>query len=803
MERIYLNNGWSFMKVFEKCLLEADFNVDILEKVRIPHTNQELTYHYFDEKEYQGVCGYRKDFKANEAWREKAVHLTFEGAAHEAQVYINGHKVIVHQGGYTAFTVDITAYLNFKGTNSLVIRLDTRESLNIPPFGHVVDYLTYGGIYREVYLEVKNKVHIEDIFVMTEKVLEKEKTLKLQVALNKWEEELYVISQIKSCTTGKKIEFGTTLLENQEQTLAYKVTDVALWDIENPNLYVLETKLFKGIHLLDTYTVKFGFREAKFMQDGFYLNDKKVKLRGLNRHQSYPYVGYAMPKMPQINDANILKNELGVNAVRTSHYPQSHDFINRCDELGLLVFTEMPGWQHIGDSSWQEVACENVREMVQQYRNHPSIVLWGVRINESRDDEAFYKKTNEIAHQLDPSRQTGGVRCHTKSQLLEDVYTYNDFVHEGHNKALSKKRSVTSHTKAPYLVSEYNGHMYPTKAFDAQAHRLEHALRHARVLDTLYEETDIAGGFGWCMFDYNTHQDFGSGDRICYHGVMDMFRNPKMATYVYAAQQDETSVLEISSSMNIGEQPGGILGEIYAFTNAESIRVYKNNVFMKEYLCEDTTFKHMPHGPICIDDWIGSQLESAERYSKGKSEGIKKVLLAGAKYGMSHLPLKEKLRALKLMICNGMTFKEGLELYNKYIGNWGEEVVSYRFEAIKDGKVVRTVTRAPMTKVRLEVDVDHNALVEDTTYDVASVRIRAVDEHGNVLNFYGEAICLETVGEISLIGPSHTSLKGGMGGTYVKTTGKCGSGKLKISGNDFETVVVPFTVQLNNQKGSR
>lgn len=113
-------------------------------------------------------------------------------------------------------------------------------------------------------------------------------------------------------------------------------------------------------------------------------------------------------------DADLLKKELGLNAVRTSHYPQSHYFLERCDELGLLVFTEFPGWQHIGDDAWKAQAVENAEDMIRQYRNHPSIILWGIRINESPDDDAFYEKTNAVAHKLDPSRPTGGVRAMKK-----------------------------------------------------------------------------------------------------------------------------------------------------------------------------------------------------------------------------------------------------------------------------------------------------------------------------------------------------------------------------------------------------
>ena len=205
------------------------------------------------------------------------------------------------------------------------------------------------------------------------------------------------------------------------------------WSIEHPTLYTLTVQLIRpgsaGLpdRVLDEKTIRFGFRTVQFVAGGLYLNGQRVELRGLNRHQSYAYQGYAMPDSIQQLDAQLLKKQLGCNAVRTSHYPQSPAFLDACDELGLLVFVEMPGWQHIGDEAWQAQALQNCREMVCQCRNHPSVFLWGVRVNGSSDNEAFYKRTNEAVHRLDPTRPTGGVRIARKSQLLEDVYAYNDY----------------------------------------------------------------------------------------------------------------------------------------------------------------------------------------------------------------------------------------------------------------------------------------------------------------------------------------------------------------------------------------
>ncbi|MDO5293198.1 MAG: glycoside hydrolase family 2 TIM barrel-domain containing protein [bacterium] len=799
IERIYLNEEWMFTKEFTKDLLNEDYKDESLEEVRLPHTNVETPYHYFDEHAYQMVCGYKRVLFGKKEWRGKHVLITFEGAAHLAEVYVNGTLVATHKSGYTAFTVDIAPYLVLEKENQIVVKLDSNETLNIPPFGNVIDYMTYGGMYREVYLEIKEEYYMEDAFVTTEQVLEKEKQVSAKVTLNKELKNGTLVQTIYSKDQTREVSKSTIAVNGKAVEIKTAAIDVALWDTKNPNLYYTKLELFIEEKLVDVKWVRFGFRECEFRLDGFYLNNRKVKIQGLNRHQSYPYVGYAMPKNAQVHDAKILKEELGLNAVRTSHYPQSHYFLDACDELGLLVFTELPGWQHIGDEEWKEEAVNNVREMVMQYRNHTSIIIWGVRINESMDDDAFYTRTNAVAHELDPTRQTGGVRYIKKSNLLEDVYTYNDFLHNGKNNGVDKKKKVTSDMNKPYLVTEYNGHMYPTKAFDCEEHRLEHALRHARVVDGLRADDSISGGFGWCMFDYNTHKDFGSGDRICYHGVLDMFRNPKMASYVYESQQEERDVLYVSSAMDIGEHPASSMGEVYFFTNADKVRAYKNGVFIKEFRKEDSPFKHMAHGPILLDDYIGNQLVENEGFSVKKSDNVKKLLMQVAKTGQSGLPLKTMLTAVKLMTVYGMKMQDAVDLYGKYIGNWGSTVTTYRFEAIKNGKVVKVVEKQPMTKAHLHVTVDHTDLVEESTYDVASIRIEVRDEHENLLPYFQEPVSFQVEGELELIGPNVISLKGGMGGAYVKTKKTNGLGFLTIKTANLDEVRVPFTISGANE----
>lgn len=756
---IAFNNYWLFTENF-------DAGFDEAVSVRLPHTAKEIPYNYINCRDYQMVCGYRKIFTAPGDWQGKKLILRFDGAAHEATVFCNGERVGYHACGYTAFCVDITDLVRLGGENVIDVRLDTRESLNIPPFGFVIDYLCYGGLYREVTLEVKEPEYIKEVLIENTGLRE----IRVRIA-----------SECGSLVTDIVDNSGAVISSAVGKAFELNVPEAELWSVDSPALYTARVRTMRGGECVDEKRLRFGFRTVKFKSDGFYLNGERLKIRGLNRHQSYAYVGYAMPRSVQELDAEILKNELGVNAVRTSHYPQSQHFISRCDELGLLVFTEIPGWQHIGDEDWKRQAVKNTDEMVRQYMHHPSIMLWGVRINESQDCDELYRRTNAVAHTLDSGRQTSGVRYIEKSRLLEDVYAYNDFSHCGDNAGLKPKKSVTAKKHNGYLVSECNGHMFPTKAFDDERHRLDHALRHAKVLDAMYADDDISGIFPWCMFDYNTHQDFGSGDGICYHGVMDMFRNPKLASAVYASQSEDKPCCVVSSSMDIGEHPAGDIGRVYVFTNADCVRLFKDGVFVREFAPSREEYPALPHPPVIIDDFIGELLITQEGFDEKTAAAVKECLLAVAKFGPSSLPPKILAKFARLMLLKGFKFSDGVELYGKYIGNWGGEATKWRFDAVKGGKLICSVTRSPGQRVHLEVSTSKTQLCEGDTYDAAAVRIRAVDEHGNLAPYWQEPVILKCSGPIMLIGPEIISLKGGSGGCYVKTCGSSGSAELCVN----------------------
>ncbi len=760
------------------------------ETVRLPHTFKLVPYDYFDESVYQMVGAYRRTLEAPAEWSGKTVLLRIGTAAHYAEVFLNGKKIAEHRCGYTAFTVDLSEGIRPGEENVLAIKVDSRETLDQPPFGNVIDYMTYGGLYREVWLEVREAEHIEALYPAA--VVETaggaargriDISARLTGLRGPGNYELVFTAEPLGAAD-KAVQGGAApgalvpavvrcpvSADKSDIKAELTLNSVLLWDVDDPKLYTFTAELLRDGEIIDREERRIGFRSAYFDAEGFHLNGRLLKLRGLNRHQSYPYVGYAAPASLQRYDAEILKNELGLNAVRTSHYPQSQHFIDRCDELGLLVFTEIPGWQYIGGEDWKKIALENVREMVEQYRDHPSIILWGVRINESVDDDGFYEKTNALAHSLDPYRQTSGVRYLKKSSLLEDVYAYNDFSHDGTNPGCEPKDKVTSDPAKGYLISEYNGHMYPTKAFDSEYHRLDHLLRHARVLNDAAAAEGIAGSFGWAFADYNTHRDFGSGDRICYHGVLDMFRNPKPAAYVYAAQQETSPVLFVSSHMDIGEHPTGNPGTVYIVTNADSVKMYRGDDLLREYTGKDSEFGDLAHGPILITDYVGDRVRKGEGWPEKKTALVRDILNYSAVHGSNHLPLKIMLNAARAMVFHRLGFADAYALYGKYIGGWGDARKDYRFEAYRDGRLVASLIKSPSERLSLSCLASSAELVEGDTYDMALVRVRAIDRNGGLASFFNEPVELSTEGPIEIVGPHILTLRGGMGGLFVRTAG--------------------------------
>jgi beta-galactosidase len=620
-----INRNWRFSESVPEGFQAREFDDSAFQKVTIPHTNKRLPWHSFDEKSYEFISAYRRSFKLPREAKGKHVFVDFEGAMTASTVWINGQKLGEYKGGYTAFSFELTPHLNWDGDNVLAVAVDSTERPDIPPFGYEIDYLTFGGIYREVWLRIVPSSFIENIFAKPEDVLSGHPSvnvdcfiqhlqpvkdpLSIQVELLDGESVLAKnVQRVSGSTSSGDPVLASARLDN--------LGAIKLWELKQPSMYMVRVRLLRGASVVDEDTRKIGFRQAQFTDHGFELNGKVVKLRGLDRHQTFPFVGQAMPARVQQRDADILRKNLKCNIVRTSHYPQSRHFLDRCDEIGLLVLEEIPGWQHIGDEPWKLISIDNVRRMIRRDWNHPSIILWGVRINESKDDHDFYVRTNATAHALDSTRQTGGIRYFQESEFLEDVFTMNDF---------GFPLKPPNHPR--YLNTEFVGHTFPTKTIDNVERLREHTLRHARIHNQLASNPQYAGGIGWCAFDYNTHGDFGSGDRICYHGVTDIFREPKPAAGFYKSQCDpeEEIVLEPAFHWARGDESIGFTTAVVC-SNCDHLKIYINDT-MVEADPDRTEFAHLPYPPFVVKfnelfhKWGDLRIEG---YIKGKQVIVKK-----------------------------------------------------------------------------------------------------------------------------------------------------------------------------------
>lgn len=728
--RVPLNHGWKFKPEDVLGSEKAEFSDAGFHEVTLPHTNAMLPWHSFDEKAYTFVSTYRRTFTLPSTMSDKRVFVDFEGAMTSSTVYFNGTLLGSYRGGYTPFSFELTRLVRWGKPNVLVVRLDSSEDKTTPPFGYEIDYLTFGGIYREVSLRVVPQVFLENVRARTLDVLSPKPALEVDCFLNVGRTGEAKRSLKVQLLDGDRVVAQKTSLLSEPQALkgAYSgrtdnrepspdktemytvrlegLEKIELWDLRSPRLYRVVVSLEEAGRVSDTVDTRVGFREAMFTPEGFRLNHKIVKLRGLNRHQTFPFVGGAMPGRVQRMDADILKRELHCNLVRTSHYPQSRHFLDRCDEIGLLVLEEIPGWQNIGDDAWKDRAVDNVRRMIQRDWNRPSIILWGVRINESRDDDAFYTRTNELAHALDATRQTGGIRNRTSSHLIEDVFTINDFGFP-----------LQAPNHALYLNTEFVGHTFPTKSTDDDERQREHTLRHARIHDQIASDHRFAGGIGWCAFDYNTHAGFGSGDRICYHGVMDIFRLPKPAAGFYKSQCDpaEEVVLEPAFHWARGDESQRFV-KLLICSNCESLRAY-----------------FRPQG------------EGAEAWHE-------LATVQPDREDFKHLPYPPFLLDLSDVNLHKFSFSWGDLRLDGYIG--GKKVISKSLS----GQGVDQDFR---------VEADSTELHADGS-DATRVKLMVTDEFGARRPFANDAITLRLEGPGEILGDNPFALIGGAGAVWIR-----------------------------------
>jgi beta-galactosidase len=522
--------------------------------VTVPHTVTPLSWRNWNDRAWQQMWIYRRHFQGSQLVNPRGpgnrIMVDFDGVMVSATVVINDQTVSTHQGGYLPFSAELTGHVT-AGDNLLSVLVDA-SCLPVPPMslGHPansIDFFQPGGIYRDVSLRVLPQAFLSDLFARPADVLTSQPRVDIELTIDS-ALPAHVIGKltIELLDGSKPITAQAASVSSATPgtgTVNLSLTGlgpITLWSPENPKLYTVRATVdFPGAGS-HTLTRQIGFREASFQPDGFYLNGERLQLFGLNRHQLYPYAGMAMPARVQRQDAVILKNELNCNMVRCSHYPQSRHFLDACDELGLLVWEEAPGWHNVNASLiWQNMVVQNVRDMVTRDRSRPSVVIWGTRLNETPDMPGLWAATRQAAAELDSSRpSSGAVTNHHPIGWDEDVFAINDYSHDPLTGAAGLRPPLPG---LPYLVTESVGvgearpHHFAWT--DPPAVLVKQAVLHSQAHNLARSESAYSGLLAWAGFDYASPEGMDP-ESVKWAGVVDLFRVPKPGAAIYQSQLD-------------------------------------------------------------------------------------------------------------------------------------------------------------------------------------------------------------------------------------------------------------------------
>jgi beta-galactosidase len=550
------NQGWLFGGVYATGSERPGYDDKRFAGVTVPHTVVPLSWTDWDYERWEKRWIYRKHFSgAGLTGHGDRVLLTFDGVMTDATVVLNGVTIATHQGGYLPFTAELTGRLK-AGGNVLAVIVDGRW-LDVPPDAlpagpDTMDYLQPAGLYRDVTLRVVPAVYLADVFARPVNVLASNRTVKVAAtisaaALGKSHAvtvttELLTSAGVEHAAASTTVHLAGAGTHTATLTLA-RLGAVAYWSPEHPALYTVRTTVSHPGSAAHTVTTQIGFRQAVFEAGGFYLNGSRYEIFGLNRHQLFPYLGMAAPARLQRRDALALKNTLNVNMVRCSHYPQSPHFLDACDELGIMVWQEPPGWGFMGDAGFQQRFLSDVTNMVIRDRNRPSVVVWGTRLDETKNYPELYATARQLAYRYDGSRPTAGaVTFHGTAGWAEDVFSYDDYrIVDGEPSLFPPVAGV------PYLVSEAVGAAVdPTyRWLDPPATLANQAYAHALVHDQARSNPRYAGVLAWAGIDYYSAPNTADAASLPKNwrsmrtpGVLDVFRVPKPGASIYQAQAD-------------------------------------------------------------------------------------------------------------------------------------------------------------------------------------------------------------------------------------------------------------------------
>lgn len=625
------------------------------ETVQIPHTPKIEPLVVNDQ--FQGDAWYKKTIAAEESWKGKHITLKFEAAMNVAEVWLNGEKLTTHVGGYLPFTTNLTEKLKWDKPNELMVRLDNRDNpVTGPKPLKDLDFNTYGGIYRHVYLQINNDLHITDavaasktasggIFVTYPQVTTEQATVRIKTHLANTNTDPKKFRVVQQLLVGDKVVVDQTGEQqtingksDAECTLDLVVANPQLWSPKKPNLYNLVTRVYEGDSLVDEQTTRIGIREFKWVKNQLLINGEPTFLRGVNRHQEYPYVGYATSDAADYRDAVKIKSA-GFDYVRLSHYPHSPAFMAAADELGLVLLDSILGWQYFSeDPAFQAQIQQTCRDLIRRDRNHASVMAWECSLNESWMTEPFIDSLTKIIKEEYPGAMSAGWQ-----EYGYDIY-------------LQARQHRLEHYKEPtkpYIVSEYGDWEYYAMnaglnqtawanllqadrssrqlLSDGETRLLQQASNIQEAHNDNFNTPAFADGY-WVMFDYNR----GYAPDLEASGIMSIDRLPKYSYYFYQSQRDASEVSDkfssgpmvfIASEWNEKSDPN-----VRIFSNADEVELLLNGkIIAKQTPDKNDDSNNLKHPPFtfALKKFEAGELK-AIGYIDGKAVAEHKVVTASA-----------------------------------------------------------------------------------------------------------------------------------------------------------------------------
>jgi beta-galactosidase len=651
-----LNDAWQFYRDADRKVTGAEqVPADAWSTVGLPHAAH--VEPRVPTAPWQGTVFYRKTFDAAPQPGERAI-LRFEAVMNVADVWLNGRHLGQHLGGYLPFAFDVTDLLKAGGKNEVVVRANNEDNaITGPKPLKELDYIQHGGMYRGVSLITKPAVHITDemlsatkagggVFVTFPQVDKAQALVQVKTEVNNSSKAARTVTVRNTLAwQGKEVaraEQKVTLKagERRHVTMPLSVAQPHLWSPQAPNLHVLDTAVV-GEGAGDTVQTRIGIRRIAFdKHHKLLLNGEPLQLRGVNRHQEYPHVGYALSPQADYRDALLVK-KYGFDYIRLSHYPQSPAFMAAADELGLLVIPGVPGWQFFNkDPAFAKQVIRTCEDMIRRDRNHASVLAWECSLNETAMPDAFVDTLHRTVHAEYPGEGAYSVGWLPRSY---DIYM------QARQHRLDSKHPLPD---KPLIVSEYGdweyyamnagfnqtawGDLKPADRSSRQLlgqgekHLLQQAANVAEAHDDNFNTPAFADGY-WVMFDYAR----GYAPDLEASGVMSIDRLPKFAAEFYRSQRDATQVspqwgggpmVFIASYWTPASSP-----RVRVFTNAEEVELRLNGrTVARQKAAPSATHPTLKHPPVEFDTGAFQAGELvAVAYTGGKPVAEHKVRTPG------------------------------------------------------------------------------------------------------------------------------------------------------------------------------